>query len=95
MYLYRRLCYRSKNIVDKWIPGTYNIAYDFVRTENALKTVYPKKFETQLKLGPTGKPRGMLNSNKLLNTFGVNFEYSNYEETVRDYYEKYENICKK
>ena len=84
-----------KNIVDKWIPGTYNIAYNFIRTENALKTVYPKEFETQLKLGPTGKPRGMLDSNKLLNTFGVNFEYSNYEETVRDYYEKYENICKK
>ena len=82
-----------KNIIDKWIPGTYNIAYDFVRTESALKTVYPKEFETQLKLGPTGKPRGMLDSNKLLNTFGVNFEYSNYEETVRDYYEKYENFC--
>jgi len=84
-----------KNIVDKWIPGTYNIAYDFVRTENAIKTVYPKKFETQLKLGPTGKPRGTLNCDKLLNTFGVNFEYSNYEETVRDYYGKYENFCKK
>lgn len=84
-----------KNIVDKWIPGTYNIAYNFVRTENALKTVYPKKFETQLKLGPTGKPRGTLSCDKLLNTFGVNFEYSNYEETVRDYYGKYENFCKK
>jgi nucleoside-diphosphate-sugar epimerase len=84
-----------KNIVDKWIPGTYNIAYDFVRTENALKTVYPKEFETQLKLGPTGKPRGKLRSDKLLNTFGVNFEYSNYEGTVRDYYGKYENFCKK
>lgn len=84
-----------KNIIDKWIPGTYNIAYDFVRTENALKAVYPKEFDTQTKLGPTGKPRGTLNCEKLLNTFGVNFEYSTYEDTVRDYYGKYENFCQK
>lgn len=84
-----------KNIVDKWIPGTYNIAYNFVRTEHALKAVYPKEFNTQTKLGPTGKPRGTLNCNKLLNTFGVNFEYSTYEDTVRDYFGKYENFCKK
>ena len=84
-----------KNIVDKWNPGTYNIAYNFIRTENALKAVYPQKFETQIKLGPTGKPRGMLNCQKLLNTFGVNFEFKNYEDTVRDYYEKYENFCQK
>ena len=32
---------------------------------------------------------------KLLNTFGVNFEFKNYEDTVRDYYEKYENFCQK
>ena len=84
-----------KNIIDKWIPGTYNIAYDFVRTENALKAVYPKEFNTQTKLGPTGKPRGTLNCNKLIDTFGVNFEYSTYEDTVRDYYGKYENFCQK
>ena len=84
-----------KNIVDKWIPGTYNISYNFKRNENALKAVYPKEFETQIKSGPTGKPRGTLNSNKLLETFGVRFEYNNYEDTVRDYYKKYENLCKK
>ena len=84
-----------KNIIDKWNPGTYNISYNFTRTAEALKTVYPRKFETQLKLGPTGKPRGTLDSNKLLTTFGVNFEYSNYEDTVRDYYKKYEDFCKK
>ena len=84
-----------KNIVDKWNPGTYNIAYNFIRTENALKAVYPKEFDTKLKLGPTGRPRGTLDCNKLLNTFGVNFEYSNYEDTVRDYYRKYEDFCQK
>ena len=84
-----------KNIVDKWIPGTYNISYNFKRNENALKAVYPKEFETQIKSGPTGKPRGTLNSSKLLETFGVRFEYTNYEDTVRDYYKEYENLCKK
>jgi len=84
-----------KNIVDKWNPGTYNIAYNFIRTENALKAVYPKEFDTKLKLGPTGRPRGTLDCSKLLNTFGVNFEYSNYEDTVRDYYRKYEDFCQK
>jgi nucleoside-diphosphate-sugar epimerase len=84
-----------KNILDNWIPGTYNISYNFTRTQEALKTVYPKEFETQLKSGPTGKPRGTLDCTKLLNTFGVNFEYSNYEDTVRDYYRKYEDFCQK
>ena len=84
-----------KNIIDKWNPGTYNIAYNFIRTEKALKAVYPQKFETQIKLGPTGKPRGMLDCQKLHNTFGVKFDYKNYEDSVRDYYEKYENFCQK
>jgi len=82
-----------KNIVDKWIPGTYNISYTFRRSVEALKVVYPKPFETQIKLGPTGKPRGLLNCDKLINTFGVDFEYQTYEETVRDYYRRYEDIC--
>lgn len=84
-----------KNILDNWNPGIYNISYNFTRTENALKAVYPKKFDTKLKLGPTGRPRGTLDCSKLLNTFGVNFEYSNYEDTVRDYYKKYEDFCQK
>jgi len=84
-----------KNIVDNWIPGVYNISYNFTRKADALQKVYPQEFDTQIKLGPTGKPRGMLDSSKLLTTFGVTFEYSNYEETVRDYYEKYENIRQK
>jgi len=82
-----------KNIVDKWNPGTYNISYTFRRSAEALKTVYPKPFETQIKLGPTGKPRGLLNCDKLIKTFGVDFEYQTYEETVRDYYRRYEDIC--
>jgi nucleoside-diphosphate-sugar epimerase len=82
-----------KNIIDKWIPGTYNISYTFRRSAEALKTVYPKPLKTQIKLGPTGKPRGLLNCDKLIKTFGVDFEYETYEETVRDYYRQYENIC--
>tara|TARA_E500000318_G_scaffold59251_1_gene55003 strand:+ start:3843 stop:4769 length:927 start_codon:yes stop_codon:yes gene_type:complete len=82
-----------KNIIDKWIPGTYNISYTFRRSAEALKTVYPKPIKTQIKLGPTGKPRGLLNCDKLIKTFGVDFEYETYEETVRDYYRQYENIC--
>jgi nucleoside-diphosphate-sugar epimerase len=85
--------YTVKNIVDKWNPGTYNISYTFRRSAEALKAVYPKPFETQTKLGPTGKPRGLLNCDKLIKTFGVGFEYQTYEETVRDYYRRYEDIC--
>jgi nucleoside-diphosphate-sugar epimerase len=83
-----------KNIIDKWNPGIYNIAYDFRRSAEALKNACPKTFDTKIKLGPTGKPRGLLNCNKLINTFKVNFEYQTYEETVRDYYRQYEDICK-
>ena len=84
-----------KNIIDNWIPGVYNVAYDFVRSEKDLRSVYKKDFETKIKLGPTGKPRGLLNSNKLLKTFNFNFEYKTYKETIMDYYGKYEDLCKK
>lgn len=83
-----------KNIIDKWNPGIYNIAYEFRRSAEALKNACPKTFDTKIKLGPTGKPRGLLNCNKLINTFKVNFEFQTYEETVRDYYRQYEDICK-
>jgi nucleoside-diphosphate-sugar epimerase len=82
-----------KNILDKWRPGIYNISYNFTRNAEALINTYPKTFDVQYKSGPTGKPRGLLNSDKLLNTFGISFSYTNYEETVRDYYRKYENFC--
>ena len=84
-----------KNIVDNWIPGVYNVAYNFTRSEKDLRSVYNKDFETKIKLGPTGKPRGLLNSNKLLNTFNFSFDYQTYKETIMDYYGKYENLCKK
>ena len=83
-----------KNILDKWISGTYNISYNFTRTVEALKTVYPLDFKSELKLGPTGKPRGTLDCNKLLETFEMQFKYSNYEDTIRDYYEKYEAMLR-
>ena len=79
-----------KNIIDKWNPGAYNISYDFTRNTEALKAVYPKSFETQEKLGPTGKKRGLLLSNKLRQTFDFDYEFRDYESTIKDYYEQYE-----
>ena len=79
-----------KNIIDKWNPGAYNISYDFTRDPNAIKTIYPKSFETKEKLGPTGKKRGLLLSNKLRQTFNFDYEFRDYESTIRDYYEQYE-----
>ena len=79
-----------KNIIDKWNPGAYNISYDFTRNAEALKAVYPKSFETQEKLGPTGKKRGLLLSNKLRQTFDFDYEFRDYESTIKDYYEQYE-----
>ena len=79
-----------KNIIDKWNPGAYNISYDFTRNAKALKAVYPKSFETQEKLGPTGKKRGLLLSNKLRQTFDFDYEFRDYESTIKDYYEQYE-----
>ena len=83
-----------KNILDKWISGTYNISYGFTRTAEVLKTVYPLDFQSESKLGPTGKPRGTLDCNKLLKTFDIKFKYSNYEDTIRDYYERYETMLR-
>jgi len=84
-----------KNILDSWCPGIYNISYAFTRNAEALANIYPEPFDVQYKSGPTGKPRGLLDNSKLINTFDVNFKFTNYDDTVRDYYRKYENFCKK
>lgn len=84
-----------KNILDNWQSGIYNISYDFIRSADAIKSVYPEPFTAQEKLGPTGKPRGSLDSSKLLHTFNFNFKYKDYESTIRDYYKKYEDFRKK
>ena len=84
-----------KNILDNWCPGIYNISYTFTRNAEALTNTYSEPFDVQYKSGPTGKPRGLLSGKKLLNTFNFEFGYTNYEETVRDYYTTYENFCKK
>tara|TARA_Y100001937_G_scaffold42166_1_gene59769 strand:+ start:1608 stop:2543 length:936 start_codon:yes stop_codon:yes gene_type:complete len=84
-----------KNILDNWKPGIYNISYDFIRSIEPIKDVYPKNFEYKIKSGPTGKPRGSLDSTKLLHTFGITFLHKDYESTIKDYYEKYENFCQK
>ena len=82
-----------KNILDNWRPGIYNISYTFTRNAEALTDIYPEPFDVQYKSGPTGKPRGLLSNTKLTETFGIQFSYNNYKETVRDYYRKYENFC--
>ena len=84
-----------KNIIDKWIPGIYNISYNFTRNSQDIKKTYPIDFEILEKLGPTGKPRGLLNSDKLINTFKLDFMYKDYLATIEDYYKKYEDFCKK
>ena len=84
-----------KNILDNWQPGIYNISYDFIRNIDAIKSVYPQDFEHTTKLGPTGKPRGSLDSSKLLKTFDFTYKYKDYESTIKDYYGKYENFCQK
>jgi nucleoside-diphosphate-sugar epimerase len=84
-----------KNIIDKWNPGVYNISYDFTRNSQDIKKTYPIDFDIVEKLGPTGKPRGLLNSDKLVNTFNLDFIYKDYLSTIEDYYKKYEDFCKK
>ena len=83
-----------KNIIDKWNPGVYNISYKFTRNSEDIKKVYPKSFEISEKLGPTGKPRGLLDSSKLINTFDIDFIYKDYMSTIKDYYKKHEDLCK-
>lgn len=83
-----------KNIIDKWNPGVYNISYEFTRNSEDIKKVYPKSFEISEKLGPTGKPRGLLDSSKLINTFDIDFIYKDYMSTIKDYYKKHEDLCK-
>ncbi len=78
-----------KNILDNWNPGIYNISYNFVRSAKAIESVYEKPFDWEEKLGPTGKPRGLLDSQKLLKTFDFNFKYKDYESTIKEYYNKY------
>ena len=84
-----------KNILDNWNPGIYNISYNFVRSAKAIESVFTRSFEWKEKLGPTGKPRGLLDSQKLLKTFNFNFIYKDYESTIKDYYNKYVHYCQK
>ena len=77
-----------KNILDNWNPGIYNISYNFVRSAKAIESVFTKSFWKE-KFGPTGKPRGLLDSEKLLRTFNINFKYKDYQSTIEDYYTKY------
>jgi len=78
-----------KNILDNWNPGIYNISYNFVRSAKAIESVFTKSFEWKEKFGPTGKPRGLLDSEKLLRTFNINFKYKDYQSTIEDYHTKY------
>jgi len=82
-----------KNIVANWIPGTYNISSNIIRDGKILQKVYPRYFIVNNKLGPTGQPRGTLDNSKLFNTFNVRLKFKSYEETIIDYYGKYENLC--
>ena len=82
-----------KNIVANWVSGTYNISSNMIRDGKALQRVYPRHFNINNKLGPTGQPRGTLDSSKLFNTFNVKLKFNSYEETIKDYYRKYENLC--
>ena len=72
-----------KNILDNWQPGIYNISYDFIRNIDAIKSVYLQDFEHTTKLGPTGKPRGSLDSSKLLKNFDFTYNYKDYESTIK------------
>ena len=82
-----------KNIIANWVSGTYNISSNIIRDGKVLQRVYPRHFNINNKLGPTGQPRGTLDSSKLFDTFNVKLKFNTYEETIRDYYEKYENLC--
>ena len=72
MYLHRGLRSSNQNILDNWNPGIYNISYSFVRSAKAIESVYTKSFDWEEKLGPTGKPRGLLDSQKLLKLLTLN-----------------------
>ena len=81
-----------KNIVANWTPGTYNISSNIIRDGTVLQKIYPKHFEINHKLGPTGELRGTLDSTKLFKTFNVELKFKTYEASIRDYYLKYENL---
>ena len=72
-----------------------DISSNLIRDGQVLQKIYPYDFVVNNKLGPTGKPRGMLDSSKLFDTFSVRLKYNTYEETIRDYYGKYENLRSK
>ena len=66
---------------------------NIIRDGKILQKVYPKYLIVNNKLGPTGQPRGTLDNSKLFKTFNVRLKFKSYEETIRDYYGKYENLC--
>ena len=80
-----------EKIVDNWQPGTYNISSEIIRDGRDIQAVYPTPFECVNKLGPTGKPRGSLDSSKLRKTFDITPMYNDYKQMIEDYYKEY--VC--
>ena len=83
-------------IVENFQPGTYNISAEY-RREASLVQQYAKEIlnipiEVENKLGPTGEPRGMLDSSKVKKTFKWEPQYLTYEEAIKDYFEEFISI---
>tara|TARA_B100001939_G_scaffold280769_1_gene249496 strand:- start:1730 stop:2677 length:948 start_codon:yes stop_codon:yes gene_type:complete len=82
-----------KKIVDKWIPGVYNLSSGYLRSKDVIKeeakNILGFEIETINKSGPTGKNRGTLDSSKLAQVYNWNSQYKNYKETIIDYFNEY------
>jgi len=82
-----------KKMIDNWVPGVYNLSSGYLRDKtvikNQAKEILEFDIETITKSGPTGKDRGTLDSSKLMKTFNWESKYKNYEETIKDYFNKY------
>ena len=82
-----------KKMIDKWIPGVYNLSSGYLRSKEVIreesKNILGYEIETINKSGPTGKDRGTLDSSKLMEVYNWNSQYKNYKETIIDYFNEY------
>lgn len=96
-------CIYIKDLVDiieimisNWVPGIYNLSSGYLRNKEIIKkyshTILHKNIETTTKSGPTGKDRGLLDSSKLFKTFNWKPSFNSYEETIINYFNKYNRI---
>lgn len=89
-----------RRIYKNYKPGIYNVGSGYLRegeiVKNSAKSLLGYDIEVENKLGPTGKARGDLNTDKVRKTFDWTPSFKTYDAALNHYFREFnENYSKK